>query len=70
MKRYNLVIPAKWAGLGSLALLGACQNQEKAPQRPNIIFIMSDDHAYPAVHMVKRHHNGDALAVVHHKIAF
>jgi len=49
MKRYNLIIPAKWAGISSLALLGACQNQEKEPQQPNIIFIMSDDHAYQAI---------------------
>ncbi len=49
MKRYNLIIPAKCAGLGSLALLGACQQQEKEPQHPNIIFIMSDDHAYQAI---------------------
>lgn len=49
MQRYNLFIPAKWAGIGSLALLGACQNQEKEPQRPNIIYIMSDDHAYQAI---------------------
>lgn len=49
MKRCHLIIPAKWAGLGSLALLGACQQQEKEPQRPNIIFIMSDDHAYQAI---------------------
>ncbi|HCC85898.1 MAG TPA: hypothetical protein DEQ06_04775 [Porphyromonadaceae bacterium] len=44
-----MVIPAKWAALGSLALPGACRNQEKEPQRPNIIFIMSDDHAYQAI---------------------
>ena len=49
MKRYNLIIPVKWAGISSLALLAACQNHEKEPQRPNIIFIMSDDHAYQAI---------------------
>ncbi|WP_298651581.1 sulfatase [uncultured Proteiniphilum sp.] len=49
MKIHNLVVPAKWAGLGSMALLGACQNQEKEPQLPNIIYIMSDDHAYQAI---------------------
>ena len=49
MKQYNLTIPVKWAGIGSLALLGACQQQEKETQHPNIIFIMSDDHAYQAI---------------------
>ncbi len=36
-------------GVGSLALLSACQTQEREQQRPNIIFIMSDDHAYQAI---------------------
>lgn len=47
--KYNLVTTAKWAGIGSLALLGACQGQAKEPRQPNIIFIMSDDHAYQAI---------------------
>lgn len=49
MKIHNLFIPAKWAGIGTMALLGACQNREKEPLQPNIIFIMSDDHAYQAI---------------------
>ena len=36
-------------GFGTIALLGACQSQEKEAQLPNIIFIMSDDHAYQAI---------------------
>ena len=27
----------------------ACKTKEKAPKRPNILFIMSDDHAYQAI---------------------
>ena len=49
MKVRNLVVPAKLTGLGTLALLGGCQHQEKEAQHPNIIFIMSDDHAYQAI---------------------
>ncbi|WP_297100606.1 sulfatase [uncultured Draconibacterium sp.] len=33
----------------SVMLFGACSQKESAPQRPNIIFIMSDDHAYQAI---------------------
>ncbi|MEN6324137.1 MAG: sulfatase/phosphatase domain-containing protein [Proteiniphilum sp.] len=40
---------AKLLGLGSLSLLGACLSQKAEAQRPNIIYIMSDDHAYQAI---------------------
>lgn len=49
MKRSEITYSAKFLGIGSLALLGACQNQKDEPQRPNIIYIMSDDHAYQAI---------------------
>jgi len=32
-----------------IILLGACNSKPEAPERPNIIFIMSDDHAYQAI---------------------
>ncbi len=42
---------SKWAalGLGSISLLASCQQKEAKPQQPNIVFIMSDDHAYQAI---------------------
>ena len=45
---------SKWApvlslGLGSLSLLTFCTAEEPELQRPNILFIMSDDHAYQAI---------------------
>ena len=46
---YKINNSAKLIGLGSLALLGACQNQKVEAQLPNIIYIMSDDHAYQAI---------------------
>lgn len=36
-------------GLGALSLFSACTNKAPEPKRPNIIFIMSDDHAYQAI---------------------
>lgn len=36
-------------GLGSLILFSACSNKAPEAKRPNIIFIMSDDHAYQAI---------------------
>ena len=30
-------------------ILGSCNSKPEAPDRPNIIFIMSDDHAYQAI---------------------
>jgi len=36
-------------GLGALSLFAACTQKIPEPQRPNIIFIMSDDHAYQAI---------------------
>lgn len=47
--KYILANSAKVLGFGSLALLASCQTQEKEQQRPNIIYIMSDDHAYQAI---------------------
>jgi len=32
-----------------IILIGACNSKPEAPERPNIIFIMSDDHAYQAI---------------------
>jgi arylsulfatase A-like enzyme len=49
MKKYNTAIRTTWAGIGSLALLTACQNKNEEPRQPNIIYIMSDDHAYQAI---------------------
>jgi arylsulfatase A-like enzyme len=37
------------AGICSTGLLFACQEQAPKPAGPNIIFIMSDDHAYQAI---------------------
>jgi arylsulfatase A-like enzyme len=36
-------------GLGTLSLFSACTHKAPEPKRPNIIFIMSDDHAYKAI---------------------
>lgn len=36
-------------GLGALSLFSACNQKAPAPKKPNIIFIMSDDHAYQAI---------------------
>jgi arylsulfatase A-like enzyme len=46
MKRNNLLLL-----LGAIFLLAACQQtpEKKKKQRPNILFIMSDDHAYQAI---------------------
>ena len=48
---YKFSSSVKLIGLSSLAIMGACKNQEKEVDsiRPNIIFIMSDDHAYQAI---------------------
>lgn len=47
--KHIIVNSATLFGFSSLALLSACLGQEKVYQRPNIIFIMSDDHAYQAI---------------------
>ncbi len=47
--KHIFVNSATLLGVGSMALLAACQTQPKEQQRPNIIFIMSDDHAYQAI---------------------
>lgn len=44
-----MTIRTTWVGIGSLALLAACQNKKEEPRLPNIIYIMSDDHAYQAI---------------------
>jgi arylsulfatase A-like enzyme len=36
-------------GLGALSLFSACTQKAPEPKKPNIIFIMSDDHAYQAI---------------------
>ena len=36
-------------GLAIAALLASCSGKTEKPQRPNILFIMSDDHAYQAI---------------------
>ncbi len=36
-------------GLCSAAILPACEGQAPKQQCPNIIYIMSDDHAYQAI---------------------
>ena len=47
--KQRFFISAHFFGLGAMTLLGACQHREKDAQLPNIIFIMSDDHAYQAI---------------------
>jgi arylsulfatase A-like enzyme len=47
--KHIFISSATLLGVGSMALLAACQTQEKEQPRPNIIFIMSDDHAYQAI---------------------
>ena len=32
-----------------ILLIESCTRQEQLPQRPNILFIMADDHAYQAI---------------------
>jgi hypothetical protein len=49
MKKYNTAIRTTWAGVGSLVLLAACQSKKEEFRQPNIIYIMSDDHAYQAI---------------------
>ncbi|NLD22718.1 MAG: sulfatase [Bacteroidales bacterium] len=64
--KHILINSATLLGVGSMALLAACQTQEKEQQRPNIIFIMSDDHAYQAIsaygHGLNQTPNIDRLA--------
>ncbi len=42
-------------GLGALGLLSACTPAEPEPGQPNIVFIMSDDHAYQAISAYSNH---------------
>jgi arylsulfatase A-like enzyme len=49
------------AVLGIVTLWGCAQEHHEVPQRPNILFIMSDDHAYQAIsaysdHLIKTPH--------------
>ncbi|RMG30364.1 MAG: sulfatase, partial [Bacteroidetes bacterium] len=41
--------------LVACCLLAACQPQPEEKQRPNILFIMSDDHAYQAISAYSTH---------------
>jgi len=36
-------------GVGAISLFSSCKTREPEPERPNIVFIMSDDHAYQAI---------------------
>jgi len=38
-----------FAVVAVLLVIGACNSKTETPERPNIIFIMSDDHAYQAI---------------------
>ena len=38
-----------WIALGLLVFLASCTSKDPKPHRPNILFIMSDDHAYQAI---------------------
>ncbi|MDD3969026.1 MAG: sulfatase-like hydrolase/transferase, partial [Proteiniphilum sp.] len=62
----NFITAATLFGVSSSALLGSCQSQVKKEQRPNIIYIMSDDHAYQAIsaygHGLNQTPNIDRLA--------
>lgn len=62
----NFITAATLFGVSSSALLGSCQNLVKKEQRPNIIYIMSDDHAYQAIsaygHGLNQTPNIDRLA--------
>ena len=49
MRKNNIVKSAKFMGIGTMAVLGACQDKGQEAQLPNIIYIMSDDHAYQAI---------------------
>jgi len=42
-------IAAATLSLGALSLFSACSEKAPEPRRPNIVFIMSDDHAYQAI---------------------
>ena len=48
MKNRNFAL-SKTLGICSLGILAACSPKSQEAQRPNIIFIMSDDHAWQAV---------------------
>ena len=49
MKRNNLIKIALVIGFLASMLFVSCMHQEAGSNRPNIIFIMSDDHAYQAI---------------------
>lgn len=46
MTKHGITTSAKLLGVGSLALLGGCQNQKQSPQLPNIVIIYLDDLGY------------------------
>jgi arylsulfatase A-like enzyme len=47
----------KWITLLAIVVLVQCKNENKSslPERPNILFIMSDDHAYQAISAYSDH---------------
>ncbi|MGL1889046.1 MAG: sulfatase [Reichenbachiella sp.] len=50
MKKINSIIPSiVILTLLSIAILSSCKTSEAPPKKPNILFIMSDDHAYQAI---------------------
>ena len=55
-----------------LAILTSCDVKEKEAVQPNIVFIMSDDHAYQAIsaygHGLNKTPNIDRIAEERHKL--
>ncbi|RKD90991.1 sulfatase family protein [Mangrovibacterium diazotrophicum] len=49
MKYDRNLVQFIWLAFGLVVLFSSCVQQEPEPQRPNILFIMSDDHAYQAI---------------------
>lgn len=47
--REKLFLPLIGFGIGGLGLLSSCSEPKAEDQRPNILFVMSDDHAYQAI---------------------
>ena len=45
MKKFNLYRRLLFLPIGILLILSACEQKTDIQKRPNIIFIMSDDHA-------------------------
>lgn len=51
----NMLKTMAIVGLGALGLAAACKPAEPDSSRPNIVFIMSDDHAYQAISAYSNH---------------